>query len=150
MRKNAPAFPDEMKRAANHLMEEFLRWNDVQAELRERGYPHNHYDRTELSRERLVFQAIAERFVLEDEDWAKWKWLDTPWAGSDGNTGMDACVVDFVSDAADGPSGVLGFYVAKNHLFWHALPLAEVAGAGGPIIYEANAIWDAISIMDET
>lgn len=147
MRKNAEGYDDRLLGATSWLFEEFLRWNAVQGELRAKGYPNNHYDDGEAVRERGAFQAIAERFVLEDVDFRNWQWFETPWAGADANTGMDARIIDFI--AADGSDdagwGILGFYVTRNPHFWYAIPLAEMPSEDeGLSICQVNCIQDAL------
>lgn len=149
MKKTHPLFQNRLNDAVTQLMAEFVAWNDVQKELKEKGYSHNHYDEKELSRERFVFLAIAERLLLEDIPYENWKWFETPWAGIDGNTGMEARVVDFLlPDADETLLGVIGFYVTRNRRFWYALPLVEVPSTHGTITCEANSIQDALNALN--
>ena len=72
-----------------------------------------------------AYQAIAERFVLEDI-YSHWDWVATTWTGIDGNTSHSAYVIDFVSDEHAFPDWtVLFFYVTCNDL-WFATPLIDV------------------------
>lgn len=147
MKKNDPLYQDQLDDAVARLMEDFLAWNVIQGEQRDKGYVHNHYDEEELAKERLVFRAIAERLLLEDVPFEDWKWFETPWAGTDGNTGMEARIVDFlVADTEETVSGIIGFYVARNRRFWYAIPLAEIAGEENLLdVYEVNCVQDALN-----
>ena len=149
MKKNDPLFQERLNDTVARLMDEFLLWNDIQEELKEKGYPHNYYDEKERARERSVFLSIAERLLLEDIPCEYWKWFETPWAGIDGNTGMEARIVDFlISDTDETISGIVGFYVTRNHRFWYALPLAEVLSQHGAITCEANCTQDALDALN--
>ena len=147
MKKIDPLFQDQLTRTVTQLMGEFLAWNDTQWELTEKGYSHNHYDEKELARERFVFLAIAERLLLEDVPCENWRWFETPWAGIDGNTGMEARIIDFVADdTEETASGIIGFYVARNRHFWFAIPLAEILGEENTLdVYEVNCVQDALN-----
>ena len=149
MKKNSPEYEDALRRATASLFDEFLRWNEIQRELRDKGYPNNHYDNGEVARERNVYRAIAERFVLEDIDYREWEWFETPWVGTDGNTGFKAHMVDFVKKGVDEPElGILAFYVTRNAYFWYAIPLAEMPLDGeGLIVCQTNCIQDAIDAL---
>ena len=149
MRKSNPDFLTEINEATDSLMKEFIAWNDIQEELKEGGYTHNHYCDEEMTHKRHIFGAIAERFVLEDIDYKKWEWFETPWVGTDGNTGEEAYVVDFImTDSSEPEQGILGFYVTRNHRFWYALPLAELM-EDGIVVYEVNSIHTALNISGE-
>ena len=149
MKKTDPLFQEQLETIHAKLIEEFLAWNDIQRELKEKGYPHNYYDERELERERSVFLAVAERLVLEDIPCKSWKWFETPWAGIDGNTGMEARVIDFlIYDDDETVSGIFGFYVTRNRRFWYALPLAEILSKHGTITCEANCIQDALDTLN--
>lgn len=149
MKKTDPLFQEQLNHTVTQLMSEFVAWNSIQKELKEKGYSHNYYDGREFEQEQAVFLAIAERLLLEDISCESWQWFETPWAGLDGNTGMEARVVDFlVSDADETVSGVLGFYVTRNRRFWYALPLAEVLSKQGTITCEANSIQDALDALN--
>lgn len=148
MRKGSPEYGNVLQEATAWLFDEFLRWNETQGELKAKGYENNHYGDGEAERERRVFRAIAERFVLEDIDFRDWQWFETPWAGTDANTGREACIVDFVTaDESDAGWGILAFYVTSNRHFWYALPLAEIPFAEGISTYEANCIQDALDAL---
>lgn len=107
--------------------------------LRREGY---------LSGEEL-YEAIAERFLLEDADYSAWQWLETLWAGGDGNTGFDAYVVELAPSAPSESSlGILSFYVTRNERFWFAAPLAELPGIDGSMeTFEVNAVQDALDSL---
>ena len=49
-------------------MREFVRWNATQGELLAKGYENNYYGEKEVARERRLYEAVAERFLLEDAD----------------------------------------------------------------------------------
>lgn len=52
-----------------------------------------------------------------------WKWFETPWAGTDGNTGRKAYIVDFLRDTRGAESeGILAFYIMHNRHDWFAVP----------------------------
>ena len=147
MKKNDPSYQDALQEASAWLIKEFIAWNDIQKSLKEKGYEHNCHDEEELDSMRHVFEAIAERFVLEDVEFRSWEWFETPWAGTDGNTGREAYIVDFVLSNNDEPEfGILGFYVTRNAFFWFALPLAEVM-YGGLSVCEVNSIQAAIDML---
>ncbi len=94
------------------------------------GYENNFYDEEKVARERRLYEAVAERFLLEDADFRAWRWLETLWAGGDGSTGFNAHVVEFVPSAQAEPAlGILSFYVTRNERFWFAVPLAELPDA---------------------
>lgn len=148
MKKDSRAYDDTLREAAACLFDEFLRWNEVQAELKAKGYPNNHYSDREVSRERHLYRAIAERFVLEDIDFSEWQWFETPWAGIDANTGEEACIIDFVTTDETSGWGILGFYVTRNCHFCYAIPLAEMPSPdGGLNTYQANCIQDALDAL---
>ena len=142
-----PTFHETCGEAASWLMREFLAWNDIQESLREKGYESNCHDAGELEGMRRAFAAIGERFVLEGVDYKAWEWFETPWAGTDGNTGREAYIVDFVLSGVEEPElGILGFYVTRNDRFWFAIPLAEVMD-GGVTVCEVNSIQAAIDML---
>ena len=147
MKKTNPLYQDQLDHVVNVLMKEFSQWNDIQKELKDRGYEHNYYDDEEVKREERAFRAIAERLLLEDIDYESWKWFETSWAGIDGNTGMEARIIDFVvSDSKGGMSGIVGFYAARNRRYWFAVPLAEVVDEKKHLdIFEVNCVHDALS-----
>lgn len=58
-------------------MRELARWNVIQDELLARRYKNNFYDEKEIARERRLYEAVAERFLLEDADFRAWRWLET-------------------------------------------------------------------------
>ena len=148
MKKGTAEYEKTLAEATSWLFDEFLRWNEIQGELKVKGYENDHYGDGEVARERSVFKAIAERFVLEDIDFHDWEWLETPWVGTDGNTGNRAYVIDFVRKGVDEPEfGILGFYVTRNHRFWYALPLAEEL-EGNVSVYEVNSIGAALGILE--
>ena len=150
MRKGTVEYEKTLAEATAWLFDEFLRWNEIQGELKVKGYENDYYGDGEVARERCAFRAIAERFVLEDVDFRIWQWFETPWAGVDANTGMEACIVDFaMADGSDeAGSGVLGFYVTRDSHFWYARPLAEMPAAGGGLtVCQANCIQDAINAL---
>ena len=149
MKKNSPEYEDALYEATTSLFDEFLRWNEIQRELKDKGYPNNHYDDGEVLRERSVFRAIAERFVLEDIDCSEWEWFETPWVGTDGNTGFEACLVDFVMQGPSEPElGILSFYVTRNAHFWYAIPLAEMpSDEEGLTLCQTNCIHDAVEAL---
>ena len=149
MRKNDPLFQEKLDEATNWLMKEFVHWNAIQGELLAKGYENNFYNEEEAAREQRLFRAIAERFLLEDADWGAWQWLETLWAGGDGNTGFNAYVVEFAPSApSESAPRVLSFYVTRNERFWFATPLAELPGIGGAArTFEVNAVHDAIDAM---
>ncbi len=148
MKRSNPAFQDTLGEAVDCLMEEFVAWNDIQNELLKGGFANNCYSDGEMAAKRRVFTAIAERFVLEDIDYRQWEWFETPWVGTDGNTGNVAYVIDFVKKGVDEPEmGILGFYVTRNHRFWYALPLAEQL-EGNVSVYEVNSIDTALGILE--
>ena len=102
MRKGTVEYEKTLAEATAWLFDEFLRWNEIQGELKVKGYENDYYGDGEVARERCAFRAIAERFVLEDVDFRIWQWFETPWAGVDANTGMEACIVDFaMADGSD-------------------------------------------------
>jgi len=149
MKRTDIYFREALEDATDCLMREFVAWNEIQAELRHGGYANNHYCEQEIAHKRGAFRAIAERFVLEDVDYRRWEWFETPWAGTDGNNGGEAYVIDFVMMGVDEPEmGILGFYVTRNHRFWHALPLTEFAENGNLAVYEVNDIQTAINILE--
>lgn len=49
-------------------MREFARWNDIQGELLAKGYENNFYDEERVAQERRIYEAVAERFLLENAD----------------------------------------------------------------------------------
>ena len=148
MKKSNPAFQDILSEATESLMAEFMAWNDVQRELHAGGYTSNYYAEEEMPCMRSAFTVIAERFVLEDVDFKEWEWFETPWVGTDGNTGNIAYVIDFVRKGVDEPEfGILGFYVTRNHRCWYALPLAEEL-EGNVSVYEVNSIGAALGILE--
>ena len=148
MKKSDPAFQATLSEAVDCLMKEFIVWNDIQKELHAGGYTSNCYSEGEMARKRRVYTAIAERFVLEDVDFRQWEWFETPWIGTDNNTGNAAYVVDFVKKGIDEPEmGILGFYVTRNARFWYALPLAEQLD-GNASVFEVNAIESALGILE--
>lgn len=150
MRKTDTAFKKKLLAATDWLMGEFASWNDVQGELQAKGYAHNHYDKDEMRHLRGMYRAIAERFVMEGVDFRAWKWLETPWVGTDGNTGREAYIVAFAPVGETGP-GILSFYATRNGYFWYALPLAELPAPGGGLrTFEANCIQDAFDAMSLT
>ena len=130
-------------------MREFARWNAIQGELLTKGYENNFYGEEKVARERRLYEAVAERFLLEDADFGAWQWLETLWAGGDGNTGFNAYVVEFVPSAqAEAGLGILSFYVTRNERFWFATPLAELPGIDGMSkTFEVNAVQDAIDSL---
>lgn len=130
-------------------MREFARWNDIQGELLAKGYENNFYDEERVAQERRLYEAVAERFLLEDADFRAWRWLETLWASVDGNTGFNAYVVELVPSAqAEAGLGILSFYVTRNERFWFAVPLAELPSTDGPTrTFEVNAIQDAIDSL---
>lgn len=146
MKKDAPGYDDALREAASCLFDEFLRWNEIQGEFKKKGYSNNHYDDGEVEHERNLYWAIAERFVLEDVDYSDWEWFETPWVGTDGNTGFEAYMVDFIKkDLGEPDTGILAFYVSRNHHFWYAIPLAEMpSDEEGLAICYVNCIQDAI------
>ena len=77
------------------------------------------------------------------------KWLETLWAGGDGNTGFNAYVVEFVpSTQAEAGLGILSFYVTRNERFWFATPLAELPSTDGiSKTFEVNAVQDALDSL---
>ena len=148
MKRSDPAFQSTLSEAVDCLMREFIAWNEIQLELHASGHTSNYYTEGEMTYKRRVYTAIAERFVLEDVDFREWEWFETPWVGTDGNTGNVAYVVDFVKRGTDEPEmGILGFYVTRNHRFWYALPLAEQLD-GNAGVYEVNAIETALNILE--
>ena len=148
MKKSDPAFQEALSEAVDSLMTEFLAWNDIQRELHAGGYTSSYYAEEEMACMRSAFTVIAERFVLEDIDFKEWEWFETPWVGTDGNTGNIAYVIDFVRKGVDEPEfGILGFYVTRNHRFWYALPLAEEL-EGNVSVYEVNSIGAALGILE--
>lgn len=130
-------------------MRELARWNVIQDELLARRYKNNFYDEKEIAREGRLYEAVAERFLLEDADFRAWQWLETLWAGGDGNTGFNAYVVEFVpSTQAEAGLGILSFYVTRNERFWFATPLAELPSTDGiSKTFEVNAVQDAIDSL---
>ena len=129
MKSTAPEFEEFVQSATEWLMSEFIHWNETQGKLKELGYPNNHYDVEELLHIRNAFRAIAERFVLEDVDHTGWQWLETSWAGTDGNTGEEAYTIDFMAtDPQQVGWGLLSFYVTRNEGFWVAMPSIEAMG----------------------
>lgn len=148
MKKGSAEYNETLREATAWLFDEFLRWNETQGELKAKGYPNNHYGDGEVAQERRLFQAIAERFVLEDVDFSDWQWFETPWSGTDANTGREACIVDFVTTDDDVSGwGILAFYVTRNRHFWYALPLAEMPSEEGISTYEVNCIQDALDAL---
>ena len=148
MRRKDLYFQMAVDEATDHIMREFVAWNKTQRELKESGYDHNWYDEGEMNRMRSAFQAIAERFVLEDIDCKRWSWFETPWAGADGNNGGESYIIDFVMTDGEGlVLGLLGFYVNNSNRFWHALPLAEVVDDGNLVTCEANDIQAALDAL---
>lgn len=145
MRKSTPEYEETLRNSTACLFDEFLRWNEVQGALKAKGYPNNHYSDREVARERNLYRAIAERFVLEDVDYSEWQWFETPWAGIDSNTGEEACIIDFVTTDETAGWGILAFYVTRNCHFCYAIPLAEMPAPGGGLsTYQANCIQDAL------
>lgn len=130
-------------------MREFARWNDIQGELLAKGYENNFYDEERVAQERRLYEAVAERFLLEDADFRAWRWLETLWASVDGNTGFNAYVVELVPSAqAEAGLGILSFYVTRNDRFWLAAPLAELPDAKGSTrTFEVNAVQDALDSL---
>lgn len=130
-------------------MRELARWNVIQDELLARRYKNNFYDEKEIARERRLYEAVAERFLLEDADFRAWRWLETLWAGGDGNTGFNAYVAEFAPSAPSESSlGILSFYVTRNDWFWFATPLAELPSIDGSMdFFEVNAVQDAIDSL---
>lgn len=148
MKKGSTEYEITLREATAWLFDEFLRWNETQGELKAKGYQNNHYDDGEVARERRMFQAIAERFVIEDVDFSEWQWFETPWSGTDANTGREACIIDFTMlDESTAGWGILAFYVTRNRHFWYALPLAEMPSEEGVSTYEANCIQDALDAL---
>lgn len=96
-----------------------------------------------------LYEAIAERFLLEGADFRAWRWLETLRAGDDGNTGFNAYVVEFVPSAqAEAGLGILSFYVTRNERFWFATPLAELPSTDGiSKTFEVNAVQDALDSL---
>ena len=130
-------------------MREFARWNAIQGELLTKGYENNFYGEEKVARERRLYEAVAERFLLEDADFGAWQWLETLWAGGDGNTGFNAYVVEFVPSAqAEVGLGILSFNVTRNERFWFATPLAELPSTDGiSKTFEVNAVQDALDSL---
>ena len=149
MRKNDPLFQEKLDEATNWLMKEFAHWNAIQGELLSKGYENSFYNEEEAAREQRLYRAIAERFLLEDADWGAWHWLETLWAGGDGNTGFNAYVVEFAPIASSGSAlGIPSFYVTRNERFWFAVPLAELPDISGAArTFEVNAVQDAIDSL---
>lgn len=147
MRRNDPLFHNSVDEATAWLMKEFIEWNTLQAELKAKGYEHNYYNENEADRMRLAFRAIAERFILEDIEYQHWAWFQTPWAGTDGNTGMEAYIIDFLPLDVEAGTGILAFYVTRNLHRWFAIPLAELKDAFGLNTYEVNSIGEALMAM---
>ena len=58
-------------------MREFARWNAIQGELLTKGSENNFYGEEKVARERRLYEAVAERFLLEDADFGAWQWLET-------------------------------------------------------------------------
>lgn len=151
MRKDAPEYEEILKHSTTWLFDEFLRWNEVQGELKAKGYPNNHYSDRQVNRERGLFQAVAERFLLEDMDVSEWQWFETPWSGTDANTGEEACIIDLITTEETTGWGILGFYVARNNHFCYAIPLAEMPAPDGCLnTYQANCIQDALDALKWT
>lgn len=144
-----PLFQAKLDEAADWLMREFVRWNAIQGELLAKGYENNYYGEKEVARERRLYEAVAERFLLEAADFRAWRWLETLWAGGDGNTGLNAYVVEFVPSAqSEAGLGILSFYVTRNERFWFATPLAELPSTDGTTrTFEVNAVQDAIDSL---
>ena len=139
MKRADPQFQQMLSEATDWLMREFTAWNALQGELLAKGYESNYYSKEDMSAERRLYEAIAERFLLEDEDFRAWRWLETLWSGGDGNTGFDAYVVEFVPcPEVEQGTGVLSFYVTRNARFWFAVPLAELPTPDGSL--EALAV----------
>lgn len=149
MKKNDPAFDSALDKATVFLMDEFLRWNEIQGELKAKGYESNHCSDEEIAHERNIFKVIAERFILEDVDYRRWQWFETPWAGTDGNTGGEAYIVDFLMEQSGEVGwGILAFYVTRNKHYWHAAPLAEISSNEGLGLYQTNSIQQAIDSIE--
>ena len=144
-----PLFQAKLDEAKEWLMRELARWNVIQDELLARRYKNNFYDEKEIAQERRLYEAVAERFLLEDADFRAWQWLETLWAGGDGNTRFNAYVVELVPSAqAEAGLGILSFYVTRNERFWFATPLAELPDAKGSTrTFEVNAVQDAIDSL---
>lgn len=149
MRKADSLFQTKLDEATDWLMGEFVRWNAIQGELLAKGYENNSYGEEEVARERRLYEAVAERFLLEDADFGAWQWLETLWAGGDGNTGFNSYVVEFVPSAqAEAGLGILSFYVTRNERFWFATPLAELPSTDGiSKTFEVNAVQDALDSL---
>lgn len=68
-----PLFQAKLDEAKEWLMRELARWNVIQDELLARRYKNNFYDEKEIARERRLYEAVAERFLLEDADFGAWQ-----------------------------------------------------------------------------
>ena len=54
-------------------MRVFVRLNAIQGELLAKGYENNFYDEERVAQERRLYEAVAERFLLEDADFRAWR-----------------------------------------------------------------------------
>ena len=145
MKKGTAEYEKTLAEATSWLFDEFLRWNEIQGELKVKGYENDHYGDGEVARERSVFKAIAERFVLEDIDFHDWEWLETPWASTDGEGELDAIAVYFATIGENRRWGTLSFFVSRDHRFWNAYPFIEApCGDGDGLIILVNCIQDAL------
>ena len=126
MQYDSPLFDLAVKRIADRLMQSYTAWRNEAALLVQMGEESDFFlPADDLDEMEHAFQAIAERFVLEDI-YSHWDWVATTWTGIDGNTGHSAYIIDFVSDEYAFPDWtVLSFYVTCNDL-WFATPLIDV------------------------
>lgn len=144
-----PLFQAKLDEAKEWLMREPARWNVIQDELLARRYKNNFYDEKEIARERRLYEAVAERFLLEDADFGAWQMARDAVGGRRRDTGFNSYVVEFVLSAqAEAGLGILSFYVTRNERFWFATPLAELPSTDGiSKTFEVNAVQDALDSL---